>query len=172
MNKALVVYNSQTGFTRRYAQWLAAALGAPCVPYAQRGSLDLAGYDTVIFGSWCHAGSVLKKKWLLEQCARYPDKRFFAFAVGASSAQSPDIPLAMAANFPEGCRVQAFYLPGGLNYEKMGFTSRLMMKMLVRFLNAKKDKTPEETEAARMMAQNYDLSDESLLAPLLEAIRA
>lgn len=28
--KAIVIYNSQTGFTKRYAQWIAEATGADC----------------------------------------------------------------------------------------------------------------------------------------------
>lgn len=27
----IVIYNSQTGFTKRYAQWVAGATGADCV---------------------------------------------------------------------------------------------------------------------------------------------
>jgi len=29
--KTIVIYNSQTGFTRRYAQWIAEAAGADCL---------------------------------------------------------------------------------------------------------------------------------------------
>ena len=29
--KTVVIYNSQTGFTKRYAQWIAEAAGADCL---------------------------------------------------------------------------------------------------------------------------------------------
>ena len=30
MMKTIVIYNSQTGFTKRYAEWIAEAAGADC----------------------------------------------------------------------------------------------------------------------------------------------
>ena len=37
--------------------------------------------------------------------------------------------------------VKWFYCPGGLDYDKMSTTSRMMMKTFVKVLKAKKDKT-------------------------------
>ena len=31
--KTVVIYNSQTGFTKRYAQWIAEAAGADCLEF-------------------------------------------------------------------------------------------------------------------------------------------
>ena len=45
--------------------------------------------------------------------------------------------------------------------------SRAMMKMFVKSIAARKDKTPYEAEAARMMARSYDLSDRRYIAPIL-----
>lgn len=33
--KTVVIYNSQTGFTKRYAEWIAAAAGADCMPLTE-----------------------------------------------------------------------------------------------------------------------------------------
>lgn len=43
-------------------------------------------------------------------------------------------------------RISVFYCPGGFNYEKMSVSSKLMMKMFVKALNAKKEKTEAEKE--------------------------
>ena len=37
--KTVVIYNSQTGFTRRYAQWIAEAAGAGCLELSDRKSV-------------------------------------------------------------------------------------------------------------------------------------
>ena len=68
------------------------------------------------------------------------------YMVGASPAESPDIPLAMERNFSgaEWKGVKTFYCPGDLNYDKMNFLFRFTMKMLVKSLASKKDATEKE----------------------------
>ena len=53
----------------------------------------------------------------------------------------------------------------------MGFLDRAMMKGLMRFLDHKADKTPEEAEMQKAIAGSYDISDRALLKPMLELLR-
>ena len=62
--RLLVVYTSKTGFTKRYAQWLAEDLSGDCFPLEQAARVDFSGYDAVVFGSSVHAGGVRKLAWL------------------------------------------------------------------------------------------------------------
>ena len=62
--RLLVVYTSKTGFTKRYAQWLAEDLSGDCFPLEQAARVDFSGYDAVAFGSSVHAGGVRKLAWL------------------------------------------------------------------------------------------------------------
>ena len=70
-------------------------------------------------------------------------KKLVAFCVGASPADNPEIEQTLPKNFSEEelKNIKWFYCPGGLDYEKMSVTSRMMMKTFVKFLKAKKDKT-------------------------------
>lgn len=61
--KAIVIYTSQTGFTKRYAEWIAQAAGADCLELSAAKKKDLAEYDAVIFGGWACAGSISKIAW-------------------------------------------------------------------------------------------------------------
>ncbi len=45
---AIIVYYSQTGFTRQYAEWLADALKCSCIPYECRKQIDPVQYDMVV----------------------------------------------------------------------------------------------------------------------------
>lgn len=63
MQKTGVIYCSKTGFTRKYAEWLAEALGCEAVPYHQAAKTNWADCDTVIFASWFHAGRIQKLDW-------------------------------------------------------------------------------------------------------------
>ena len=56
--KIIVIYNSQTGFTKRYAEWIAEATGADCLALSAAKAKNLADYDSIIFGGWACAGNI------------------------------------------------------------------------------------------------------------------
>ena len=94
------------------------------------------------------------------------------FCVGASPIENPEIEEALPKNFTaqELEVVRWFYLPGGLNYEAMPAKSRVMMKMFVRMLKAKKDKTQDDLNQINMIQSSYDISDIKYIEPIIEYI--
>lgn len=56
--KAIIIYCSKTGFTKRYADWLAEELECSAVPADKRSAPDTAQYDVIIFASWFYAGTI------------------------------------------------------------------------------------------------------------------
>ena len=79
-----IVYCSQTGFTEKYAKWLADDLNTAAVPYAERNKLDLSNIDLLIFCSWFHAASLKGAKRFRAYMRRHPEKRYAVAAVGAT----------------------------------------------------------------------------------------
>jgi len=156
--KTIIIYYSKTGFTRQYAQWLAQDIGAECVPYEKRKGIRLDSYDAIVFGGRLRAGAIGGAKWFFRQAAELKEKRLALFFTGAMPPDPEGIQRAVAQNVPaqEQGRIPAFYLWGGLNYEKMGFVDRAMMAGFRKMLASKKAPSPEEQEAAKMVAQSYD----------------
>lgn len=152
--KTIVIYTSQTGFTKRYAQWIAEAPGADCLTLSAAKKENLDAYEAIIFGGWACAGGISRLGWFKNNMDQWVDKKLIAFCVGASPMDSPEIEPALRRNFTEAERerISVFYCPGGLNYEKMPAPSRLLMKMFVRTLKAKKDKTETDQEMIRMIS--------------------
>ncbi len=64
-----------------------------------------------------------------------------------------------------------FYCPGGINYEKMPVSSKLMMKMFLNMLTAKKNKTDTELEMIKMLSTSYDISDKKYIEPILQCLK-
>lgn len=170
---AMIIYYSKTGFTRQYAEWLAEALGCSCVPYERRKQIDPKQYDMVVFGSWCHAGRIKKLKWFLEKFNVGADCRKAVFAVGAMPPDNPVVKTLFEQNMSaeDFKKIPAFYVPGGLRYEKMGLTSRLMMKAFSQMVANKKDKTADEEEMAQIISRSFDISDRSYLEPLIQCLQ-
>lgn len=171
--KTIVIYNSQTGFTKRYAQWIAEETSARCVELKDAKKMDLGEFDTIVFGGWAMAGSITKVKWFLKNKSKWDGKKLVAFCVGASPIENPDIDefLAKTSADEEFKGVKLFYCPGGLNYEKMSGASRAMMKMFVKMLNSKKDKTEADSEQIKMLSTSYDISDKKYIEPIIEYLK-
>ena len=171
--KTIVIYNSQTGFTKRYAEWIAETAGADCLELSIAKKKDLTAYEAIIYGGWAHAGSISKIGWFKGNIDKWADKKLIVFCVGGGPIDNPEIETALKQNFNESeqKRVNTFYCPGGFNYEKMSIPSKLMMKMFVKTLKAKKDKTEEEQAMIKMITSSYDISDKKYIEPILECLK-
>lgn len=168
--RAVVIYNSKTGFTKQYAQWISAEVKCDCISLEEVGRISLKDYDTVVFGSWFHAGRIQKLGWLFDRQKEDMSKNYIVFAVGASPADNSDVKTAMENNIPKNSVIKSFYLPGGLNYDKLGITARIMLKIYSTMLKKSKSSTPEQIKAGEMMSKSYDVSDKKYIIPIVRCI--
>lgn len=172
MKKTVIFYQSGTGFTRQYAQWLARDLGCQAVDLEDRKALQtlaatgFEGFDTALFGGWFHAGGIRGLKWLEKQLPRLKGKRLAVFAVGASPAEDPGVARALAENLPgpKWDGVARFYLRGGLCYEKMGLADRFLMCLFRRMVRKKEG---ADSETYRGVCHSFSALDRSALAPII-----
>lgn len=170
--KTIVIYHSQTGFTKRYAQWIAEETGADCIGLSEAKKRNMAAYETIIFGSWACAGGISKLNWFKDNIDQWADKKLIVFCVGASPIDSPEIGPTLKQNFKESelKKISVFYCPGGFHYEKMPVPSKLMMKMFIKTLKAKKGKTEAEQEMIKIISSSYDISDKKYIEPILKCL--
>lgn len=171
--KTIVIYNSQTGFTKRYAEWIAEAAGADCLEFSEAKRKSMDTYEAIVFGGWAHAGSISRLNWFKGNIDKWADKKLVAFCVGGSPIDNPEIEKALKQNFNESelKKVSVFYCPGGFNYKKMSPSSKIMMKMFIKMLKVKKDKTEAEQEMIKMISTSYDISDKKYIEPILECLK-
>lgn len=170
--KAVIVYYSKTGFTCRYAQWLAEALGCDCVPFNRRTKVKLDDYDVLIFGSGLSAGKIRQLSWFKESMATREGRKKIVFAVGAMpQAATEAVDRMFGQNFSkaERAKYELFYLQGGLSYEKMSAIERMVMRMMCAMLRRKKKRTPEEEGMFRMIEKSFDATDRNAITPIVDA---
>ena len=175
--KTLIIYNSQTGFTAKYAQWMAEATGAECMELKEAKKKNLTyfdDYEKIVFGGWVMGGNISKLKWFEQYLNAWKQKKLAVFAVGASPEDSESVAEFLEKTFDgeQWHGVARFYCQGGLNYEKMSAPNRMLMKMLKKTLDGKKDKTPQEEEMAQMIGGSYDISDRKYAQPVIDWIHA
>lgn len=170
--KTAVIYNSQTGFTKKYAEWISEAVGADCFELGTAKKQNFDIYDAVVFGGWACAGRISKISWFKSNIDKWSDKTLIAFCTGGSPAASPEIETFLRNNFSEAERkkVHVFYCPGGFSYEKMSVGSKLMMKMFQKMVDTKKDKTEADIEMLKMISRSYDISDRKYIEPIIKLL--
>lgn len=164
--KAIVIYESKTGFTQQYAQWIAQALSCETRPLKGITAEALAGYDTVIFGGWIFAKRIQgwdKMKALLPKPAAI-------YAVGAAPLLEGGLEAIRTENALGD--LPLYYMQGGLRYDKLGFVMGGMLKLMARSLRNKKDSTEVERMSGEYMSKSYDCSSQEAVKPLVEAVRA
>lgn len=168
--KTLVVYTSQTGFTKRYAEWIAEKTKADLFDLKDVQGKDgdfFDAYDAIVYAGWCMAGKLVKLNWFLDKVPRLKGRKLAAVAVGASPNESPDVAAAMKNILPDEHRqyVKVFYCQGGIDYEKMKLPSKLMMRLFASSL--KKSKDEKMREMGSLIDHSYDISDIRYIEPLL-----
>lgn len=170
--KTAVIYTSQTGFTKKYAQWISEETGADCFELGTAKKQDFDQYDAIVFGGWACAGKISKLSWFKSHMAQWLGKLLIVFCTGGSPAESPEIETFLRNNFSEAERekVSVFYCPGGFQYEKMSAGSKLIMKMFQKMVGAKKDKTEVDREMLKMISHSYDISDKKYVEPIIKLI--
>ena len=114
--------------------------------------------------------SVSKLKWFKNNMKKWNYKKLAIYCVGGSPIENPELEAAMKnwLSEEEHKKAKVFYCPGGFNYEKMPAPSRLMMKMFIKALKAKKNQTEQDKIMAEMISKSYDITDKKYIEPIVE----
>jgi len=162
--RTIIIYHSKTGFSKRYAEWLAESLDCGVIPYKGRKGVNLGEWESIILAGGLYAGSMSGLGWLKKQ--PLAGKRLAAVAVGCSPMGWPGQKESMEKLFG-GTGIQGFYCQGGLDYERMGAVDRAMMAALRAALKGK----PEMAEMLAGISKSFDGSRREYLDPVIEWAR-
>ncbi len=173
MMKTVVIFKSKTGFARKYAEWIAAALGADLFEASKIAPERLAAYDTVIYGGGLYAVGINGVKLITGNLDQLDGKKVVVFATGASSASDKAISDVVAKNFtPEQQRrIRFFYLRGGFNYHQLRFFDKLLMTLLKWNIMGKKELTPDEQGMLAAFDEPADFTDKRNIDELIAYIK-
>lgn len=173
--RILIVYKSATGFTRHYAEIAGEALGCKVMDYSNVTVKLLAKYDTVVYGTRAHAGTIDGFSKMRKLFLRSGAKQFVLFVTGAMpNAEEEMIAGLWKQNLSaeEIVQIPHFYMQGGLCYERMSFPDKLMMKGFAAMMRKKKDKSENEKALEKAIARSYDISDRKYAVPLIDFLKA
>lgn len=159
--KSIVVYKSATGFTAKYAGWIAEELGCEAKEYKSIKSIDLTEYDLVIYGGWIMANMVNG----YDKIRTRNLKKVIVFGVGMSVPGDEVI-----ANMVEKNQIRPeefFYFEGGYRPEKVGFFRKMMMNIIKKSIQKKPVKTDEDIHMLETF-KGKDNTDRTAIEPLIK----
>ena len=138
--KTAVIYKSQTGFTKKYAEWIAEELLTDIFEVSKVTSDMLIQYDTIIYGGSLHAVGISGVKLITENINILKDKKVIVFATGASPERENVINEVRDKNFTldQQKKIKFFYLRGGFNYKGLKMVDKFLMQLLKFKIKSKK----------------------------------
>ncbi|QHQ63379.1 flavodoxin domain-containing protein [Anaerocolumna sedimenticola] len=158
----LIVYESKTGFTKRYADMLAAKTGLRVFRVKELSRITQD--EEVIFLGWMKAGKIQG----LDKLRKYNIKAVCGSGTGRTA--EPDTETVAARNKIKG--IPFFYLRGGcFPLRELKGTDKIMLSMFLKMLKSRKDKDERLEEAITIIENGFDGVKEENLEPVLEWLK-
>ena len=159
----VIVYESKTGFTKRYADMLSAKTGLKVFRVKELARVN--GDEEVIFLGWMKVGQIQG----LDKLQKYNIKAVCGSGTGRTA--EPDTETVIARNKIEG--IPFFYLRGGcFPLKELKGIDKIMMSLFVKMLKARKDKDEKQEEAISIIENGFDGVKEENLQPVMECLNA
>lgn len=173
--KTAVVYKSLTGFTKKYAEWIAAELAADLFPLESVEPELMAQYAAVVFGGSLHASGISGFDRFAEAAIGRESTVTAVFATGATPHRPETVAELRRRNLSGTPFSHSgfFYLRGGFDFSRLGFRDRFLMRLLKLklLLTPRSRKTPDDYGMLAAYKRPVDFTDRSKIAPLVAFVR-
>ena len=172
----IIIYGSQYGTTRKYADELAKRTNIECKSYED--VIDIDQYNTVIYIGGLYAGGVLGMKKTLAKISQCQNKKIIIVTVGLADPMDADNTDNIKSNMKRQLskelyeNAHIFHFRGGIDYSYLNFKHKTMMGLLYK----KAVGLPEEKKTAEIKAmietynQKVDFVDFESLNQLIDCI--
>ena len=173
MKHSIIIYASQYGSTKRYAERLSAITGIKCVSHKE--TEDIQNYERIIYMGAIFAGSVLGLK---KFAATVTGQELIVITVGLVDPQDEEniryirnnIKSHIPAHLYDEDKI--FHLRGAIDYSTIGIKHKLMMK----FIHSRLAKMPEDelNAESKIILETYgkkvDYADFNTLQPIVSIL--
>jgi hypothetical protein len=159
----VIVYESKTGFTKRYADMLSAKTRLKTFRVKEVSKVDRN--EEIIFLGWMKIGKIQG----LDRLQRYNVKAVCGSGTGRTA--EPDTETVIARNKIDG--TPFFYLRGGcFPIRELKGLDKIMLSLFLKMLKSRKDKDENREEAIVHIENGFDGVKEENLKPVLEWLNA
>ena len=155
----IIIYGSRYGTTKQYAEELSKRTNIKAISF-KKFNQQINDYDNIIYLGALYAGGVLGMSKTLKKLNNISNKKILIATVGLSDptdeVNKNNIRNNIKKQIPKEVleKAKIFHLRGGIDYSKLNFAHKTMMKLLY---NAVKN-LPNEKQTAedRAMIETYN----------------
>jgi hypothetical protein len=159
----VIVYESKTGFTKRYADMLAAKTRLKVFRAKELQKVNQE--EEIIYLGWMKVGKIQG----LDKLRKYNVKAVCGSGTGRTAEPSPEE--VIADNKIKG--MPFFYLRGGcFPLKELKGMDKIMLSIFVKMLKRHKDKDEKQEEAISIIENGFDGVKEENLEPLIDWLNA
>ncbi len=156
---SIIIYGSHYGTTKQYAEELSKRTNIKTISF-KKFNQQINDYDNIIYLGALYAGGVLGMSKTLKKLNNISNKKILIATVGLSDptdkVNKNNIRNNIKTQIPKEVleKAKIFHLRGGIDYSKLNFAHKTMMKLLY---NAVKN-LPNEKQTAedRAMIETYN----------------
>lgn len=156
---SIIIYGSHYGTTKQYAEELSKRTNIKAISF-KKFNQQINDYDNIIYLGALYAGGVLGMSKTLKKLNNISNKKILIATVGLSDptdeVNKSNIRNNIKNQIPKEVleKAKIFHLRGGIDYSKLNFAHKTMMKLLY---NAVKN-LPNEKQTAedRAMIETYN----------------
>jgi len=176
MDKAIVVYKSLYGNSKRYAKWIGEELNCPVFKTSKLNLDKYKEYDTVIIGGGIYTGDINGVRFFTTNFENFKDKNIIVFTVGIMDPEVSDqFKVIIDHNFSKEMqkKIKFFHLRGDLIYRKLNPIHKLAMSLLRKALKNKpeSERTPEDIIILGLKERDYLYTKKENITPLVEYVK-
>lgn len=172
--KIVVVYESKSGHTKQYAEWISEELNADLFE-ARAATVELLqDYDLIIYGGRLYIIGIDGVKLITKNEAKLKDKHIVVWATGANPGRPEELESVWKKNFTleQLARIKTFYLRGGFDYSKLSFKDKAFMQMMKLNIKRTRHRSQDQEELLQAFKTPVNFVAKENIQPLLAYVRS
>ncbi|MBO5743519.1 MAG: flavodoxin [Clostridia bacterium] len=170
--KAVVIYKSKYGSTKKYGQWIANELGCDLFDAKDIKIENLKDYDTVIYGGGLYAEVIAGVSLLTKSINMLEGKKLIVYTTGITPIDCREYydEMVIQKNFKGDLKdkIKVFNFPGKMLLKELSLVHRTALKTLKKIMAGKENPTDMEKMLIDLCDANGDFSDKALIYELTE----
>lgn len=174
MGKQIVLYKSNYGYTKIYAEMIAEELHCELQRASQFSVDQLEPYDTIIYGGGIYASKINGIQQIKQIFSALQAKHMVVWATGSNSGKPFELQQLWRQNFSTTMleRIHPFYLRGGFDYQKLSLAHKIIMTLFKWKLKAQKKRSEDEEGLLKAYSVPENHCDKKNILELIEYVKS
>ncbi|MBP5092006.1 MAG: hypothetical protein J6328_05575 [Bacilli bacterium] len=141
--RTLVIYESQVGSTKQYAEDIAKAVGADILPLKKFKGKMIKDSDVLVFGGWVRGAQIMGLNDFLAHYDLMEGKDIIVFSSGMSLATPEGRKSLISSNILDLYHVRYYQFQGSFDYSKLGLKNKFLFNTAIRQVESDPNATAE-----------------------------